>query len=56
MQPNNGRRTNAQIDADKLREAAEVLRAYGVAIASANVCDVVANSIEVGTRKRMVRA
>lgn len=45
------RRTNAQLDADKLRAAASVMLAYGVP-ASANVLTVVADSIETGNRKR----
>jgi hypothetical protein len=45
------RRTFAEIDADALRAAATILRAYGVP-ASANVCDVVADSIESGSRVR----
>ena len=40
------------MDADALRIAATVLRAYGIP-ASANVCDVVANSVEAGTRPRL---
>lgn len=45
------RRTNAQIDADQLREAAKTIRAYGVP-ASAHVLEAVADSIEKGRRKR----
>ncbi|BCO56051.1 hypothetical protein MINTM005_12950 [Mycobacterium intracellulare] len=45
------RRTNAQLDADKLREAASIMQAYGVP-ASANVLTVVADSIEEGRRKK----
>jgi hypothetical protein len=48
----NGRRTNRQLDADKLRAAAEVFRAYGVP-ASANVAEVVADAIEAGTRNKV---
>lgn len=43
------RRTNAQLDADKLREAATVMDTYGVP-ASANVLRVVADAIEAGKR------
>jgi hypothetical protein len=45
------RRTNAQIDADQLREAAKLMREYGIP-ASANVLEVVADSIEKGERKK----
>lgn len=45
------RRTNRQIDADTLREAAKVYDAYGIP-ASANVARIVADSIENGTRTR----
>ena len=46
------RRTNAELDADKLRAAAEVFAAYGVP-ASANVARVVADAIEAGTRTKL---
>lgn len=46
------RRTNAQIDADKLRDAAQLMDEYGVP-ASANVLRVVADSVEKGTRKKV---
>lgn len=45
------RRTNAQIDADLLREAAKVMDEYGIK-ASANVLRVVADSILNGTRTK----
>ena len=43
------RRTNAQLDADKLREAADLMDAYGVP-GSANTLRVVADSVEKGAR------
>ncbi len=46
------RRTNAQIDADKIRETAELMDAYGVP-ASANVLRVVADAVASGQRKRV---
>lgn len=46
------RRTHAQLDADALRSAAAIFRAYGIP-ASANVCKVVADSIESGNRKKV---
>jgi hypothetical protein len=48
------RRTNAQLDADALRKAADVYEAYGVP-ASANVARVVADAIEAGTRTKTVK-
>lgn len=45
------RRTIAQLDADALRKAAELMDQYGVP-ASANVLRVVADSVESGARKK----
>ncbi len=46
------RRTQAQIDADKLREAAELCIEYGLPAHMPIVMTVVADSIEKGTRKK----
>lgn len=46
------RRTNAAIDADKLREAADIAIAYGLPEHMPVVLRVVADSIEKGTRKK----
>jgi hypothetical protein len=46
------RRTNAAIDADKLREAADLCIAYGLPEHMPVVLKVLADSIEAGTRAR----
>lgn len=48
------RRTNIQLDADKLRDAAKVMDEYHVP-ASANVLRVVADAIEAGTRTKTAK-
>lgn len=47
------RRTNAAIDADKLREAADIALAYGLPAHMPTVMRVIADSIEEGTRKKI---
>jgi hypothetical protein len=47
------RRTNAQIDADKLREAARLAVDYGLPAHMPLVLWVIANSIEEGKRKKV---
>lgn len=46
------RRTNAAIDADKLREAADLATAYGLPAHVPNVLRVIADSVEAGDRKK----
>lgn len=46
------RRTNAAIDAEKLREAAQLTEDYGLPPHIKNVLMVVADSVEAGNRKK----